>query len=389
MQKGIKQGDHIMGMSASQARLLSLTARMHDIEFQAQGLQYSKLDLVDLKNDVYEEYMDVLDSTKYQMSVVTPTGKEFQDVTYKNMIMSNLNAVHSMYTITNSSTGQIVLPEQIASKLGPDPRNVDQIRSSISPVKSDGTEKTVDEKLNEYLLAVAKRRLYPSGKDKNGNALTTDDSYIAAMKSDGNYTYWRAQYFQEFPDKEDFLKVVAKNYLYSGRIDLDSDEDYINEMKRDGNYNYWNGIYYQIIGYDDENGNPIAGRGFCAISQEKAVDRDWLADSLNSGEYQLFKMSNEVISFTDANKNNQKVNIFAETSMAVDTELTEVANEELIAKATVKYEKAIEDIDVKDTKFDMQLAKIDAEHNALKTEYDSVKQIVSKNIDRSFKTFNA
>ena len=378
-----------MGMSASQARLLSLTSRMHDLEFQAQGLQYSKLDLVDLKNDEYDEYMSVLDSTKYQMAVITPTGKEFQDITYTNMIMSNTNAVHSMYTITNSKTGQVLLPEQIASKLGPDPKNMDPLKSAISTTKPDGSQKTVDEKLNEYLVSVAKTRLYKDGKDKNGNVLSSNDSYLEAMKSDGSYTYWRSQYFQDFPDKDDFMLVVAKNYLYSGRIDLDSDESFIAEMKRDGNYNYWNGIYYQIIGYDDEKGNPVAGRGFCAISQQNAVDRQWLADALNSGEVQLFKMTSNTSSFIDANQIKQKVNIFAETSMAVDTELTEVANEELIAKATVKYEKAIEDIDVKDTKFDLQLAKIDSEHNALKTEYDSVKQIVSKNIDRSFKTFNA
>ena len=49
MQKEYKLGDHIMGMSASQARLLSLTSRLHDLEAQAQGLQYTKLDLVNLK----------------------------------------------------------------------------------------------------------------------------------------------------------------------------------------------------------------------------------------------------------------------------------------------------------------------------------------------------
>ena len=36
-----------MGMSASQVRLLSLTSRMHDLEFQAQAIQYTKLDLAD------------------------------------------------------------------------------------------------------------------------------------------------------------------------------------------------------------------------------------------------------------------------------------------------------------------------------------------------------
>lgn len=303
-----------MGMSASQARLLSLTARMHDIEYQAQEIQYAKLDLVNSKDDVYEEYLETLDSTKYQMSVLTVSGNQYQDITYTNMIMANTNAMHSMYTITNAK-GQIILPEQITSKIGPLPNNDD---------------------------------------------------------------------FNDFPTEEEFLKVVAQNYLYLGRVDL-SESDYISEMKKDGNYDYWRGIYHQIIGYNDENGIPIAGRGFSTISAQKAVDRTWLEESLNSGEVQLFKMSKEVTTINTDNK----VNIFAETNLAEDTELREVANDELIHKATVKYEKAIKDIDAKETKLDLQLAQIDAQHNALKTEYDSVKQIVSKNIDRSFKSFNA
>ena len=78
-----------------------------------------------------------------------------------------------------------------------------------------------------------------------------------------------------------------------------------------------------------------------------------------------------------------------ETSLGSDPDLAEVANTELIEEASVKYERAIADIDAKETKLDLQLAQIDTMHNALKTEYDTVKQIVSKNIDRSFKCFNA
>lgn len=294
-----------MGMSASQARLLSLTARMHDLEFQAQGLQYSKLDLVDLKDVVYDEYVEALDSTKMQMSVLTADGNVYQDITYTNMLMSQVNGRHSMYMLTNNKD-QILLPEQVAGKI------------------------------------------------------------------------------KVMPDSlEDFLKIVARNYLYSGRSDL-SDTDLIKQMREDGNYNYWQSIFYQISGYEDDSGNIISGRGFCPISKENAADREWLEKAINSGEVRLYKMTMEESYF-----NSNAVNIFAESSVATDPSLQEVTDNERIQKATVKYEQAIKDLDAKETKFDIQLAKIDQEHNALKTEYDSVKQIVSKNIDRSFKSFNA
>lgn len=296
-----------MGMSASQARLLSLTSRMHDLEFQAQGIQYSKLDLVDSKQAEYDKYLDVLDSTKFQMAVVTGTGKEFHDITYTNMISSNVGGgIHPMYIITNASD-QIYLPEQIASKIKPMPNSL-----------------------------------------------------------------------------EDFLEIVAKNYLYSSRMDLNTKEEYIAEMRNDGNFNYWQAVYYQIGGYKDDNGDIVSGRGFAAISRENAVDRGWLEKELNSGSARLYKLTKEESLF-----NENKINIFAETSMSVDPDLVEVTNQELIDKASVEYERAVKDIDAKETKLDLQLARIDQQHNALKTEYDSVKQIVSKNIDRSFKTFNA
>lgn len=296
-----------MGMSASQARLLSLTSRMHDLEYEAQALQYSKLDLADIKNKAYDEYEEALDSTKFQMTMVTADGKEYQDITYQNMIMANAGAVHSLYTLTEAASGKILLPEQIASKITPMPNNVD-----------------------------------------------------------------------------DFLEIVAKNYLYTGRTDLTTQDEYIREMRSDGNYDYWKSIYYQIGGYQDDSGNLVSGRGFIPISKQNAVDRDWLSEALNSGEVSLYKMTKEE-SFLDG----KAVNIFAETSMSSDPDITEVKNQELIDLASVKYEKAIDDVNTKDQKLDLQLAKIDSLHNALKTEYDSVKQIVSKNIDRSFKTFNA
>jgi hypothetical protein len=374
-----------MGMSASQARLLSLTARMHDLEFQAQSIQYSKLDLVNTKQDIYDEYLDVLDSTKYQMSVLTANGNEFRDITYTNMISASVGTgLHSMYIVTNMTTGQVYLPEQITSKIGDDSKGVDPLKSAINPKKPDGSEKTVDEKLDEYLTQVAKTRVFKDGKDKAGNRLTSDAAYLNAIKSDSSCSYWTSQFFNEMPSEEDFMLVVAKNYLYSSRIDLNDDESYITEMKADGNYDYWKAVYYQVVGYKDDDGKYIGGRGFCTISRENAVDRGWLEKTLNSGDAQLFKLTNEKSLF-----NKDKINIFAETSLGTDPEITEVQNEELIAAAEVKYEQAVEDINAKETKLDLRLSRIDAQHQALKTEYDSVKQIVSKNIDRSFKSFNA
>ena len=52
-----------MGMAASQARLLTITARLHDVEYQAQSIQNAKISLATQQDDVYQKYLDALDAT--------------------------------------------------------------------------------------------------------------------------------------------------------------------------------------------------------------------------------------------------------------------------------------------------------------------------------------
>ena len=44
-----------MGMAASQARLLTITARMHDVEYKAQSIQNAKIQLSTQSDQVYQE----------------------------------------------------------------------------------------------------------------------------------------------------------------------------------------------------------------------------------------------------------------------------------------------------------------------------------------------
>ena len=48
-----------MGMAASQARLLCITARIHDVEYQAQAIQAAKVQLATQSDQVYQEYLEV------------------------------------------------------------------------------------------------------------------------------------------------------------------------------------------------------------------------------------------------------------------------------------------------------------------------------------------
>ena len=48
----------------------------------------------------------------------------------------------------------------------------------------------------------------------------------------------------------------------------------------------------------------------------------------------------------------------------------------------------IEAVERKDKKFDLKLKQLDTEHNALQTEYEAVKGVVDKNVEKTFNIFS-
>lgn len=70
-----------MGLSSSQARLLNLTARMHQIEYKAARLEAMKLQMANDSRRVYEDYLEALDKTKIQIKTLTKDGS----VTYRDL----------------------------------------------------------------------------------------------------------------------------------------------------------------------------------------------------------------------------------------------------------------------------------------------------------------
>ncbi|MCD8378403.1 MAG: hypothetical protein LUB59_06415 [Candidatus Gastranaerophilales bacterium] len=75
-----------MGLAASQVRLLSLTARQHAVEYDAQRIEAQKLQLSNDSDEVYNTYLDALDATKIQYKVVLSDGStSYQDATFTTL----------------------------------------------------------------------------------------------------------------------------------------------------------------------------------------------------------------------------------------------------------------------------------------------------------------
>jgi len=78
-----------MGLSSSQARLLNLTSRMHDIEYKAQNLEAQKLEMSNESTSVYQEYEDALNKQKVQIKFVGSDGSsEYKDASFSSVVSS-------------------------------------------------------------------------------------------------------------------------------------------------------------------------------------------------------------------------------------------------------------------------------------------------------------
>ena len=100
-----------MGMSSSQARLLTLTARMHQIEYKAARLEAMKLQMANESRRVYNDYLEALDKTKIQMKTLTSDGSiTYRDVNYNDLC---LNISSEQFGLFSTANGFMYVPEDI------------------------------------------------------------------------------------------------------------------------------------------------------------------------------------------------------------------------------------------------------------------------------------
>ena len=117
--------------------------------------------------------------------------------------------------------------------------------------------------------------------------------------------------------------------------------------------------------------------GYATVADEDKTmnNTDWLQNQIMNCNLRLEKVN--------SNSEWEKV------SYKSDTTIQQASDDRDMAKAEAEYSLATAEIQTKDKRFDLDLKNIETEHTAVQTEVDSVKKVIDKNIDRSFKMFNA
>lgn len=377
-----------MGMSASQARLLSLTARMTDNENSAQDLSYSKIRLANQTEQLNNDYLESLDATKLTVLTGFKDSEEvYTDISYGLMTGYNTVACGKQYVVTDSKGKVLVTAAQAkAFESGNGDLNKFLAAMGYSQATIDISEKST---ASEEDKALAKQKIHEAwdqyltsvglhyGDDEHGldfgytsfgtDAFNGYPTYTLTDLKTGAKTTKALNYegtTQEQREMYDYATSLTEAYY--------GDSDSLNKLNTGANADNTGYIKYLSNIFQ-----KMLSAGFYTEDEPDKTYKDnaWFEQGLRDGKLLL-----EYYSTTDKK--------FVPTSIDSDTAIQEVEDEREIALIEQKYKNKLDDLEKKDNQFDLELKKLDTEHNALQTEYDAVKSVIDKNVEKTFNIFS-
>lgn len=200
---------------------------------------------------------------------------------------------------------------------------------------------------------------------------------------DNDVAAWEATKPQE-PDVEPYLEKKVRQLT-----DSDKGQWYINLWHRmNGESDYKSG-YMNLDKYDENFDGWVSdskvNENYVVLEDGLMNSPEWLQFALEHGVITLEKVqfsspSQEGDGLTDVQ--------WVSTIYSSVTDIVEQKDENAATKAEVWYNHQMKEIEAKDKEYDNQIKLLDTEHNALQTEYDSIKGTIEKNIERTFKAFS-
>lgn len=215
------------------------------------------------------------------------------------------------------------------------------------------------------------------------NVLKESEDVFKQEEYDNDVAAWEATKPQE-PDVEPYLEKKVRQLT-----DSDKGQWYINLWHRmNGESDYKSG-YMNLDKYDENFDGWVSdskvNENYVVLEDGLMNSPEWLQFALEHGVITLEKVqfsspSQEGDGLTDVQ--------WVSTIYSSVTDIVEQKDENAATKAEVWYNHQMKEIEAKDKEYDNQIKLLDTEHNALQTEYDSIKGTIEKNIERTFKAFS-
>jgi hypothetical protein len=354
-------------MSASQARFLCLTARKNNVEFEGQQINQQRTTLSNESGSYYSELCNMTVPTPPSIDDYTKVSYTFDDGALTNTITSMIVKDNNKYSISYIQQWQddysiVSASSSIISKTD----DGYKIGSSILRILGDTTGYNISK--DSYLSGLDKDQLADLLKEEEyfqtmlnetvlGNVSASDNWYVRYVKDSSTGSY--KPYFYQASDVENDSKYTDDGYATSNIncYSLGSStktKEVLNatgSVEKDSTGRYISIILYQT----DDDGNIKKNDDGSEIYTEyslttnTATDEDAYNDAMNQYNYEQYQYDQKV----------QEIN------------------------------SKIEIIQQQDKSLELELKQLDTEESAISTEIDAVKKVISKNVENSFKTFNA
>lgn len=397
-----------MGMAASQIRLLSLTAGIHNVEYQAQQIQSAKLQLALQEDEVYRRYNDALDeqTLTFRNQAGNLVSANFNNLFGKDSIKNGLGADYTLW----ASNGELVVPDDVyeayskyggkdpyafaMSMLGVDvtePRTFDDTGNSYTELEY--AEKTFL-KNNENIVNSAFGSIFKTRDDIlqqvadiiEAESITDIDGYpndinIQAEIGKTGISEKDNELLKELDKQFESVNEQYRHQLYAkyGEEILHSSSGNENAKFDYDTFNY----YLRYAKMIEEEGGLTYVTHPSEYDDNFATDAELFNKMLMSGKLML-----DIVSIDKSTGNV----LYDPTSASSDTYLaysnTSSVDSKALKKAEAEYEHAMKEINRKDKKYDMDLNRLETERKALTTEYDSVKNVIKENVERTFGIFS-
>lgn len=443
----------IMGMAASQARFLGLTARKSNVEYQGQQVNQQRTSLSNESANLYNEMMELTVPTP-------PSTSDYYKTTY-TLDNSSDSYASEDYTISNvtktyEAEGQYLIT--LSSKTSQTAATTSSYKIQYSKPTQSGeityAQKEQDGKLVYQAVDDDKNALYHMVDENNNKLYYTDETKTDTQTDPTDYpatTIEANDYPVETTEETDYPiwqtdekgdKVVSSDTRSTKyNITLSSTTSNLSLVYDTSDNNAYTGENgslsvknNQIYALVDERKAELKGYNECA---KEDPDIAYFYQDDNGDNY--FLTESELLSMINGDTNatvnpehtyiytkevSTQVKGYLETSSTTDrfSTITIEQNDTYPSNLSNKtfslscsqaydenayndayndyeyektaYEKTLSDLNAKteilqeqDQKLELKLKQLDTEENALKTEMDSVKEVLKNNVESTFKTF--
>ena len=375
-----------MGMAASQARFLGLTARKSNVEYQVQQINQQRTSLANESAGLYNQMMELSVPTPPAVSSFVSTTYVLDDTAtynnsdYKITNMQKTYEADGQYLVSLSSTKtQYKATNEtyrfVSRNIGqPDKDGV--ITSTVSITK-DGTSALGLSCVQNPVLNEDKTQ----ATDENGNPL-----YIFASPYDKNNKL-SPVVNQVYPiEAGKGSSIMGYNECVA-----EMGEEQAAYFYNDGKKNHFlsEEEFNMLFGFSESNEQEFVFSTTYAYNKESITQVKARLEESSNG-----RLSSIIVDYNEEypeELNGRSISLSA--VQVTDETAYEQAMKDYEYEKDL-YEKSISDINsktetiqAKDQSLELKIQQLDTEQNAIATEMESVKKVIEDNVDNTFKIF--